>query len=253
MSSSRPWNRSRNGTGQSFPTTSTVPSTSTIGRRRRAAAMASPSWVCAFSRTSNSSRAARQVSISTTGSRLFMAFSVMSRAVVRPLPIRRRQAREPHGFAEYGGGGGEVGQAGGKGPDGCVTRQHLGELETAQRLVVRFRKAEPGVEALDGVPPHAGLHVGAQPDVQVVAALERVRERAEAALQGGVGPVTCPGPPAEVVVLPGDPRAVPVDRAVALVAQPGQHRDGPAREPYRWILTEDDIPHGAGECVGDSA
>ena len=32
------------------PTSSRVASTSTMGRRRRAAAMASPSWVCAFSR-----------------------------------------------------------------------------------------------------------------------------------------------------------------------------------------------------------
>src|SRR5437879_5251552 len=39
----------------------------TIGTRRRAAAIASPSRVCAFSRTSSSSRAACQVARSTTG------------------------------------------------------------------------------------------------------------------------------------------------------------------------------------------
>src|SRR5947207_15884521 len=50
-SSSRPWNRSRNGTDPSAPVTSTAPSSSTIGSRRRAAAIASPSRVCAFSRT----------------------------------------------------------------------------------------------------------------------------------------------------------------------------------------------------------
>src|SRR5207253_6873930 len=66
-SSSRPWNRSRNGTGPSTPVTSTAPSSSTIGSRRRAAAIASPSRVCAFSRTSSSSRAACQVARSTTG------------------------------------------------------------------------------------------------------------------------------------------------------------------------------------------
>ena len=49
--------------------TSTVPSTSTIGSRRRAAANASPARVCAFSRTSSSSRAACQVARSTTGGR----------------------------------------------------------------------------------------------------------------------------------------------------------------------------------------
>src|SRR4051812_16475429 len=67
MSSSRPWNRSRNGTGPSGPTTSTVPSNSTIGSRRRAAAMASPSRVWAFSRTRSSSRAVCQVARSRTG------------------------------------------------------------------------------------------------------------------------------------------------------------------------------------------
>ena len=46
-----PWNRSRIVTGPSTPTTSTAPSISTIGSRRRAAAMASPSRVWAFSRT----------------------------------------------------------------------------------------------------------------------------------------------------------------------------------------------------------
>src|SRR2546427_4218074 len=66
-SSSRPWNRSTNGTGPSTPVTSTAPSSSTIGSRRRAAAIASPSRVCAFSRTSSSSRAACQVARSTTG------------------------------------------------------------------------------------------------------------------------------------------------------------------------------------------
>src|SRR5262249_23983392 len=43
------------------------PSSSTIGSRRRAAAIASPSRVCAFSRTRSSSRAACQVARSTTG------------------------------------------------------------------------------------------------------------------------------------------------------------------------------------------
>src|SRR5207302_3277173 len=66
-SSSRPWSRSKNGTGPPTPVTSTAPSSSTIGSRRRAAAIASPSRVCAFSRTSSSSRAACQVARSTTG------------------------------------------------------------------------------------------------------------------------------------------------------------------------------------------
>src|SRR5215212_4928994 len=90
-SSSRPWKRSRNGTGPSGPTTSTVPSSSTIGSRRRAAARASPSRVWAFSRTSSSSRAACQVARSTTGGRpgsaavgssgvVVMVSSVVSRA-----------------------------------------------------------------------------------------------------------------------------------------------------------------------------
>ena len=56
-SSSRPSNRSRNGTGSSAPVTSTVPSSSTMGSRRLAATIASPARVCAFSRISSSSRA----------------------------------------------------------------------------------------------------------------------------------------------------------------------------------------------------
>ena len=48
-----------------LPVTGSVASTSTIGSRRLAAAIASPARVCAFSRTSSSSRAARQVSRST--------------------------------------------------------------------------------------------------------------------------------------------------------------------------------------------
>jgi hypothetical protein len=43
-----------------------VGSISTIGSRRRAAAIASPSRVCAFSRTSSASRSACQVARSTT-------------------------------------------------------------------------------------------------------------------------------------------------------------------------------------------
>ena len=69
----------RTGPGRRGPTTSTVPSSSTIGRRRRAAAMASPSWVCAFSRTRSSSRAACQVARSTTGGRPCDAVDGLSR------------------------------------------------------------------------------------------------------------------------------------------------------------------------------
>ncbi len=58
-----------NGTGPSAPVTWTVPSSSTIGSRRRAAASASPSRVCAFSRARNSSRAVCQASQSTTDGR----------------------------------------------------------------------------------------------------------------------------------------------------------------------------------------
>ena len=49
--------------------TSTAPSTSTIGNRRRSAASASAACVCAFSRTSSASRASCQVARSTTGGR----------------------------------------------------------------------------------------------------------------------------------------------------------------------------------------
>src|SRR5918996_6607223 len=102
MSSSRPWKRSRNGTGPSGPTTSTVPSSSTIGSRRRAAAMASLSRVWAFSRTSSSSRAACQVDRSTTGGRPGSAeveslgVVVMASSVVSPLPRDDRVSTVHH-------------------------------------------------------------------------------------------------------------------------------------------------------------
>src|SRR3954451_5717471 len=121
MSSSRPWNRLRNGTGPSGPTTSTVPSNSTIGSRRRAAARASPSWVWAFSRTRSSSRAACQVARSTTGGRpgsavvrflgvVVIASSGVSRAggVVRR-PATQGQTRDPAGTHRGGPGSGRVG------------------------------------------------------------------------------------------------------------------------------------------------
>src|SRR5215469_16082707 len=66
MSCRRPSNTSSSGTGPCSPVTGIVASTSTIGSRRRAAAMASPSRVCAFSRTSSSSSWACQVARSTT-------------------------------------------------------------------------------------------------------------------------------------------------------------------------------------------
>src|SRR3954451_25330002 len=62
----RPSKTSSSGTGPSGPVTVTG-GMSVIGNRRRAAAIASPSRVCAFSRARISSRAARQVARSTTG------------------------------------------------------------------------------------------------------------------------------------------------------------------------------------------
>src|SRR4051812_46040024 len=110
-SSSRPWNRSRNGTGPSGPTTSTVPSNSTIGSRRRAAAIASPSRVWAFSRTRSSSRAACQVARSTTGGRPGTAV-VGSSGVVVMVSSTESRAMKPGWLSEVDAAGAAVGGAG---------------------------------------------------------------------------------------------------------------------------------------------
>ncbi len=66
MSIRRPSNTSTSGVSPPGPRTVTV-GIKVIGSRRRAAAIASPSRVWAFSRTSSSSRSRSQVSRSTTG------------------------------------------------------------------------------------------------------------------------------------------------------------------------------------------
>jgi hypothetical protein len=66
----RPSNTSRSGTGPPGPVTGIDPSTSTMGSRRRAAAIASPSCVCAFSRTRSSSSWACQLARSVTAGAL---------------------------------------------------------------------------------------------------------------------------------------------------------------------------------------
>jgi hypothetical protein len=74
MSSRRPSNTSSSVTGPFSPVSLRVPSASTIGNRRRAAAIASPSRVCAFSRASSASLSACHVALSTTaGSASFFA------------------------------------------------------------------------------------------------------------------------------------------------------------------------------------
>jgi hypothetical protein len=75
MSWLRPSNASSRVIAPSGPMSSRVVSTSTMGRRRRAAAIASPSRVCAFSRTRSSSSWVWKVARSTTAGR-FVASSV---------------------------------------------------------------------------------------------------------------------------------------------------------------------------------
>jgi len=69
ISGRRPSNTSSSGTGPCSAVSGIAGSTSTMGNRRRAAAIASPSRVCAFSRTSSSSSITCHVARSATGGR----------------------------------------------------------------------------------------------------------------------------------------------------------------------------------------
>src|SRR5918911_3347311 len=69
MSCRRPSNASSRVSGPWGPISARLASTSTMGRRRRAAAIASPSRVCAFSRTRGLSGAAWKVARSTAAGR----------------------------------------------------------------------------------------------------------------------------------------------------------------------------------------
>src|SRR5215469_11006546 len=69
MSCWRPSNASSKVTGPCGPASARLASTSTMGRRRRAAAIASPSRVCAFSRARSLSSSAWNVARSTAGGR----------------------------------------------------------------------------------------------------------------------------------------------------------------------------------------
>src|SRR5579864_4359399 len=92
-----------------------APSTSTRGSRRRAAAMASPSFVCAFSRTRNASSSAwkvlRSTSLGAPSLSLVMSFIALSLTAVvlrgrlspatapsrgRPLCLRRFEHRSKY-------------------------------------------------------------------------------------------------------------------------------------------------------------
>ena len=70
MSCRRPSNASSRVSGPWGPISARLASTSTMGRRRRAAAIASPSRVCAFSRTRSLSSSAWKVARSTAAGRL---------------------------------------------------------------------------------------------------------------------------------------------------------------------------------------
>src|SRR5260221_3182488 len=70
MSCRRASNASSRVSGPRGPVSARLASTSTMGRRRRAAAIASPSRVCAFSRTRNLSSSAGKVARSTAAGRL---------------------------------------------------------------------------------------------------------------------------------------------------------------------------------------
>ena len=87
MSSRRPSNASNSVTAPRSPMSGVAPSTSTMGSRRRAAAMASPSLVCAFSRTRSASSSAWKVRRSTIAgvpSSSLMVFIVrLHRPVIR--------------------------------------------------------------------------------------------------------------------------------------------------------------------------
>src|SRR5216683_2678075 len=69
MSCRRPSNASSRVSGPRGPVSGVAASTSTMGRRRRAAAIASPSRVCAFSRTRSASSSAWKVARSTAAGR----------------------------------------------------------------------------------------------------------------------------------------------------------------------------------------
>jgi hypothetical protein len=72
-----------NGVGPPAPSSETG-ATSVIGSRRRAAAIASPSRVCAFSRTSSSLRAWSQVSRSTIGGTAVLVLPVTTMLLTAP-------------------------------------------------------------------------------------------------------------------------------------------------------------------------
>jgi hypothetical protein len=96
MSCLRPSKTSRIVIGPLGPMTSMVASTSTMGSRRRAAAIASPSRVCAFSRANNASRASCQVFLSTTGGRAGLgawSFMIASMRSLRVCPPTNGTAR----------------------------------------------------------------------------------------------------------------------------------------------------------------
>src|ERR1700722_11565078 len=106
MSCRRPSNTSSSGTGPSLPVTGIVASTSTIGSRRRAAAMASPSRVCAFSRASSlSSSACQAAPVVTAGRAVFSGSLVMFASIASAYRVRRRVPAELiAGSAAYEGG-----------------------------------------------------------------------------------------------------------------------------------------------------
>ena len=86
MSIRRPSNASNSVAGPRWPMNCVVPSTSTMGNRRRAAAIASPSRVCAFSRTRSASSSAWKVLRSTTAG---TPNSFLMASCIVPLPSAR--------------------------------------------------------------------------------------------------------------------------------------------------------------------
>src|SRR5215472_6342241 len=110
MSWRRPSNASSRVSGPCGPVSVRLAFSSTMGRRRRAAAMASPSWVCAFSRTRSVSSSASKVARSTaTGAPGFAdsAFMTVPLLVFRvrcfgepPVPLSGELGHGPGGLVE---------------------------------------------------------------------------------------------------------------------------------------------------------
>src|SRR6185437_11438937 len=107
MSCRRPSNASSSMTGPRGPVTVRPGSTSTIGSRRRAAAIASPSLVCAFSLTRSRSSSAWKVARSTAAGRPgavvaadLLVLSVFSVMVLSFLAVSRLPVFRVRGFGE---------------------------------------------------------------------------------------------------------------------------------------------------------